>query len=97
MKHLEYRMTVGTDPDVMSHSFLTSSTAPRMSNFTTMDEFYNALRDKGRPEEQIAIIKQVFKEQLMEAADLPHLTDNDFKEIGMPMGLRKAILAVLGK
>ncbi len=67
-----------------------------------MDEFYNALESKlTNPEKkarQLALIQRIFDEQDIEAVNLPQMTNEDLKDYGIAQGgLRKSILAVLGK
>ena len=75
-----------------------SSLKRKREEFGDMDEFYEALRERGRSDAHIQIIKKKFEDQLIEASELPRLNDEKLKEIEITqMGLREAILAVLGK
>ena len=66
--------------------------------FTSMEEFYEALRAVGLNEGQMKKIHNVFEEHDIISTVLPRLTDEKLKEDGLTqIGLREAILAVLGK
>jgi hypothetical protein len=67
-------------------------------HFENMEDFYGALCAKGLKDSQIAIIRKVFEEQEIEVFVLHSLTEKDLEKDGLKQGgLRKAILAVLGK
>lgn len=69
------------------------------SSFATMDEFYDVLKKEVyRSADVDDIIKPVFEPQQIGIRQLPRLTDAKLKEAGiLQMGLREAILEVLGK
>jgi hypothetical protein len=70
----------------------------KREEFATMEEFYEALRERGRSDAHIQIIKKVFEYQLIKIKQLPRLTDEDLEKAGLKqLGLRKAVLALLGK
>lgn len=67
-----------------------------------MDEFYKALESKltnpAKNKQQLALVKQKFDEQDIETDHLSYLTEEDLEKYGVVQGgLRKSILAVLGK
>ncbi|KAI8925854.1 hypothetical protein BC831DRAFT_512209 [Entophlyctis helioformis] len=68
-------------------------------DFDDMDGFYSALKTRTNVnDDDIRMIAEIFGSQRIDFSILPSLTDNDLKELGIAaMGLRKSILAVLGK
>ena len=66
-----------------------------------MDDFYTALGNNlgtEKKQRQLDLVRKVFDEQDVEFNTLSRLTDEKLKEVGITqLGLREAILAVLGK
>ncbi|KAI3658405.1 hypothetical protein MP638_001405 [Amoeboaphelidium occidentale] len=96
-----YYVTAETDPDpVLPPESPQSSvrTSPETKGFATMQEFYGALRSVDCDDDDIKLIDEVFKEQRIKVSVLSSLTYYDLKDYGVQqLGLRKAILKVLGK
>ncbi|KAI3655732.1 hypothetical protein MP638_006545 [Amoeboaphelidium occidentale] len=66
--------------------------------FASMNEFYELLKkNEGLVDRQITIIQAVFKKEDIDLKQLYRLTDQDLEKVGLTLGLRKAILVVLGK
>ena len=97
----EHQYVVFTDLDTLPVLTPESSipTSPETKRFASMEEFYEALqKDEGLDYEDIDIIKGVFDKEKIKVKQLQRLTNEDLKEYGLNQGgLRKAILAVLGK
>jgi hypothetical protein len=74
-------------------------TNPEAKSFVSIDDFYDALlKDEGLDGDDIAIVKGVFQKEKIKIKQLPRFTDEKLKEAGITqIGLREAILAVLGK
>lgn len=66
-------------------------------NFSSMDEFYEALRANRYPDKYIKVISDAFDKHDIDHVNLPNLTDDKLKEIGLLIGYRTEILHVLGK
>jgi hypothetical protein len=61
-----------------------------------MDDFYMALKNYGKNDEQIEIIRSVFVAQEIDVMELNSLTDGELKELGLiQYGLRKAVISVI--
>jgi hypothetical protein len=81
----DYYLTADTDPDYGK-------------GYAHMNDFYDAWRSSGLDDEDILIIQKVFEKQRIKVNVLLSLTDEDLEKYGLEQGgLRKAILAVLGK
>jgi hypothetical protein len=79
-----------------------SSTSVSAGSFASMEEFYTALEQKltnlSKKKKQMETIKKIFDEQDIEVGVLSRLTDGKLKEAGLvQIGLREAVLAVIGK
>jgi hypothetical protein len=68
----------------------------RKRGFESMDNFYKALKDYGKKDQQIEKIRDVFVEQEIDVTELTTLTDAKLKEDGLTQrGLREAVLSVI--
>ncbi|KAI3632613.1 hypothetical protein MIR68_009719 [Amoeboaphelidium protococcarum] len=101
---LKMLMDIAKDQDDVESAqnigiFLSGSSLKRKRNkFGDMNEFYEALSARGKDARQIGIIRTVFEAQEIGVDELLDLTDGELKEVGVTqLGLRIAILAVLGK
>ncbi|KAI3656314.1 hypothetical protein MP638_003113 [Amoeboaphelidium occidentale] len=90
------------EPEVASNiaRFLSGASLKRKreEGFMTMTEFYEVLqKDQGLNRVDIDLIKSIFGKEDIKIAQLLTLTDDDLEKAGIKqLGLRKAILAVLG-
>jgi hypothetical protein len=92
-----YYITAETDPDPTASPHSSVPVSPEIA-FASMEEFYVALRAKGCDEEDICIITDLFQQQRVRVGVLCRLTDEILKETGLILvGLRQAVLSVLGK
>jgi len=67
-------------------------------SFGTLEDFYALLKIEGLDDGDVGIIKSVFEDQKIKVKHLQLLTDEELEKVGITqIGLRKSILAVLGK
>ena len=96
-----YYIEVQGESELVSPPIITQASVPTSTEekaFASMEEFYEALRASGLKEGQIKKIIDVFEEQDIVPTVLLRLTDEDLEKAGLKqLGLRKAVLAVLGK
>ena len=76
-------------------NFSTGSSKKRKREFESIDDFYKALKDYGKNDQQIEKIKRVFVEQEIDVMELTTLTDEKLEKIGLVLGLREAVLSVI--
>jgi hypothetical protein len=77
-------------------NWISPSLNKRKRRFESMDDFYKALKEYGKKDEQIEKIKSVLLEQEIDVMELTTLTDAKLKEDGLTQrGLREAVLSVI--
>ena len=101
-KDHDYYIEVEGESELVSPSVSTQAsvpTSPEVKAFANMEDFYEVLqKDQGLDGDDIKNIEGVFEKEKIKVKQLLRLTDEKLKEAGVSqIGLREAILAVLGK